>query len=77
MGGPWFVQDVKVYEEGSGYVVQLRQGVQAASLSQARAGVWLDDTAMLAVASSPDLDQAQAMLASTSNEITATTSRSQ
>ena len=77
LGGPWFVQDVKVYEEGSGYVVQLRQGVRAASLSQARAGVWLDDTAMLAVASSPDLDQAQAMLASTSNEITATTSRSQ
>lgn len=56
LGGPWFIQAVKVYREGSGYVISLRQGVQASSLEQAQVDAWLDDAAMLRIALSPDLE---------------------
>ena len=54
--GPWFVQNVAVYRDGSGYLVVARQGVKAPTFEKARADAWLDAAALQRIASNPDVN---------------------
>jgi hypothetical protein len=57
----WYVRSVKVYEEGSGYVVTMRQATQAASLEQARHRGWLTEQELYAGATDPQLNLADSL----------------